>query len=197
MKRNENRKNRNWRNFVVLTLVCMLAATLVGCKTSTAVTPEPSTSEVVSEPVSEPVSEEVSEPVSEEPSEEVISEEVSEEVSNEVEYVNFSDYMELSEYLKKYDKTIIVQYNFGEEGSPQAIIPNGGYYTITEEEIIAIIPNKEVSNVQSNVNFVVIEPGIEGWIIYFHTTGTDLETSFTVNYADGTSEDFTIYVTVE
>ena len=63
--------------------------------------------------------------------------------------------------------------------------------------MIAIIPNKEVSNVQANVNYIIIEPSMVGWSIYFDTTGTDLETSFTVNYADGTSEDFTIYVTVE
>lgn len=195
MKRKENKSNRN-RSLVVLLVLCAMFASLVaGCNKPVAENSEPSTP--TSEVESEVVSEEVSEPVSEEPSEEVISEEVSEEVSNEVEYVNFSDRDELLEYLQKYNRTIIVQYNFGEEGSPQAIIPNGGYYTITEEETIRIIPNKEVSNVQSNVNFVVIEPGMSGWIIYFHTTGTDLEVSFTVNYADGTSEDFTIYVTVE
>ena len=180
---------------VILKLVAgvLLVVGLTGCKEAEGTTPEATSSEVVSEVISEEVSEEVSE----EESEDVASEEVAEEESNEVEYVNFSDRNELLEYLQKYDRTIIVQYNFGEEGSPQAIIPNGGYYTITEEETITIIPNKEISNVQSNVNFVVIEPGMSGWIIFFHTTGTDLEVSFTVNYTDGTSEDFTIYVTVE
>lgn len=179
--------------FIILCFGLLLA----GCKEAEGTTPEATSSEMVSEVETEVIFEEVSEEVSEEESEDVVSEEVAEEESNEVEYVNFSDRDELLEYLQKYDRTIIVQYNFGEEGSPQAIIPNGGYYTITEEETITIIPNKEISNVQSNVNFVVIEPGMSGWVIFFHTTGTDLEVSFTVNYTDGTSEDFTIYVTVE
>ena len=120
MKRNENRKNCNWRNFVVLTLVCMLAVSLVGCKTSVAVTPEPSTSEVVFEPISEPASEEISEPVSEEP-----SEEVSEEAAEEVEVVNFSNTTDLLEYINGFNKTTIVEFNFSQTGSSQSIIPNG------------------------------------------------------------------------
>ena len=187
MTKKENRTIN--RSLVVLLVVAMFAILLVGCKKPAEEPPVPSTSEVISEVVSE----EVSEPVSEE----VVSEEVSEEISNEVEYVNFSNYAELSEYLKKYDETTIVYCDFSEEGSPQAIIPNGGYYTIEEGKIIAIISNKAVSEVKANVNYIIIESSMVGWSIYFDTTGTDLETSFTVNYADGTSEDFTIYVTVE
>lgn len=181
------------RKSIVLALCLMLLMLFVGCGKEVAVEePTPPTSEVVSEVVSE----EVSEIVSEEPSE-VVSEEVSEEESNEVEYVNFSNVNELLEHLEKYDRTTIVQYNFSEEGAPQAIIPNGGHYTIKEGTLISVIPNKEITDVQANVGHIVVEPSMTGWIIYFSTTGTDLETSFTVNYADGTLEDFTIYVTVE
>lgn len=199
MKRNENRKNRNWRNFVVLTLVCMLAATLVGCKTSTAVTPEPSTSEVVSEPVSEPVSEEVSEPVSEEPSEEVVSEEVSEEPVEEVEIVNFSNAKELANYAKGLNKTTMIEYDFSEDGNSQAIIPNGAKYTLQFTNKLDVVSNKEILNIETSLDYISTSenPLIGTWLVFIDTTGTDLEVSFTVNYADGTSEDFTIYVTVE
>lgn len=180
---------------VVVLLLAMITTTAVGCGKPNAQKDPSDTSEVVSEVSS---TSEVSESTSEELStEEVVSEEVSEEVSNEVEYVNFSNVNELLEYLEKYNRTTIVQYDFSEDGNPQAIIPNGGYYTIKEGRTIRIIPNKEVYNVQSNADFFVINSAKIGWAIYFKTTGTDLETSFTVNYADGTSEDFTIYVTVE
>lgn len=92
--------------FIIITCVSLL---LIGCKETEGTTPEASSSEVESEVISEEVSEEVSE----EESEDVASEEVAEEESNEVEYVNFSDHDELLEYLQKYDRTIIVQYNFG------------------------------------------------------------------------------------
>ncbi len=195
MKRNENRKNRNWRNFVVLTLVCMLAATLVGCKTSTAVTPEPSTSEVVSEPVSEPVSEEVSEIVSEEPSEEVVSEEFVEEV----EIVKYSNADELLEYVDSLNKTTIVEYNFGEEGSSQAIIPNGEKYTMQMGNILRVIPNKEAIQIEPNVEYIdIMEPARPNvWGIVINSTGSDVEVSCTIKYSDGTEEDIIVYVTNE
>lgn len=181
------------RRSIVLVLCLMLLMVLAGCGKEVVEENSTSpTSEVVSEVVSEEVSEEVSEVVSEEP-----SEEVSEEESNEVEYVNFSNVNELLGHLEKYDRTTIVQYNFSEEGAPQAIIPNGGYYTINEGSSIRIIPNKEVNDVKANVPYISIEVAITGWAIDVQTTGEDLEVSFTVNYADGTSEDFTIYVTVE
>ena len=73
MKRNENRKKRNEKNYVALALICMIAVAFVGCKEPEAVSTETSTVEPVSEPASEVVSEEVSEDISEEVVEEVYS----------------------------------------------------------------------------------------------------------------------------
>ncbi|MBE5886414.1 MAG: hypothetical protein E7284_08450 [Lachnospiraceae bacterium] len=180
-----------------VSIIISFGLLLTGCKDTEGTVPEASTSEVASEAVSEVISEEVSEEVFKEESEDVVSEEVYEEEGKEVEYVNFSNVDELLEHLEKYDRTAIVQYNFSEEGSSQAIIPNGGYYTIKQGTMITIIPNKEVANVQENVGYIIIYEGMRGWNIDIETIGTDLEVSFTVNYTDGTSEDFTIYVTVE
>lgn len=200
MKRNENRKNRNWRNFVVLTLVCMLAVTLVGCKTSTAVTPEPSTSEVVSEPASEPVSEEVSEPVSEEPSEEVVSEEVSEpEIIDGVQMVYCESYEEMEPYFEGLENAVVVVFKFSVAEKGQAILYNGAHYTMEENFFMRIQSPKAVEYINSDAEYVRIVTQQDGEEIQFimkvETTGTDIEVPITIKYTDGTEEILTVYIT--
>ena len=193
MKRNENKSNRN-RSLVVLLVLCaMLAVTLVGCKKPATENPAPSTSEVVSEEVSEPVSE----PVSEEPSEEVVSEEVSEEAAEEVEVVNFSNTTELLEYINGFNKTTIAEFNFSQAGSSQSIIPNGSKYTMQLGNMIGVMPFKEVDIIEANSDNISIMSPMEAniWMVFINETGTDIEVSCTIKYADGTEEDITVYVT--
>lgn len=168
---------------------------LTGCKDAEETVPEASSSEAVSEVISEEVSEEVSEAESEA----VASEKMSEEIVEDVVIVNFSNSKELIEYVNGYNKTTIVEYNFSEEGSSQSIIPNGSKYTMQMGNILMIVSIKEVSNVESSIDYITtMENTLSNtWAVYIDTAGTDLEVSFTVNYTDGTSEDFTIYVTVD
>ena len=183
------------RKSIVLVLCLILMTIFVGCGKEVAVEePTPPTSEVVYEVVSE----EVSEPVSEEPSE-VVSEEVSEETVEEVEVINFSNAKELINYAKGLNKTTIVEYDFSEDGNSQAIIPNGANYTLQTGNTLYVVSNKEILSVDASLDYVLISenPLLDNWVLYIDNTGTDIEVSFTVNYADGTSEDFTIYVTVE
>ncbi len=194
MKRKENKSNRN-RSLVVLLVLCaILSVTLIGCKKPAAENPAPSTP--TSEVESEVVSEEVSEPVSEEP-----SEEVSEEVSTEVEFFNFADKYEMMAYLKKLNQTTIVDYDFTER-TEQAIIPNGGKYTFEgDNNMLSVVSiNKTITDIEAHNNYFYPQESAVGdgiWRLFIETTGTDMEVSFTVMYDDGTSEDFTIYVTKE
>ena len=192
MKKNENKKTNRNRSLVALLVLCaLLAVTLVGCKKPVAEKPSPTTSEVVSEVVSE----EVSEPVSEEPSEEVVSEETVEEV----EIVNFTNSKELIEYAKSLNKTTMIEYDFSEDGNSQAIIPNGAKYTMQLRNALDVVSNKEIVSIDTTLDYIRTSenPLVGTWLVFIETTGTDVEVSFTVNYADGTSEDFTIYVTLE
>lgn len=177
---------------LVLSVVCFIL--LMGCNDSDAVNNETVATEVESEAVSEVVEE-----ISEEENGTETSEENSLKTVEEIEYANCADIDEFIEYLKQYDGVIITNYSFAEEGRPQVLIPNGGYYTISEDDVIWIIPNnKEVMDVQSITTYYFeIEPSIVGWAIHFYDVGEDQETSFVVNYADGTSEEFTLYITVE
>lgn len=193
MKRKENKSNRN-RSLVVLLVLCAMLA-LVGCKKPETEEPVTSTPEVESEVVSE----EVSEPISEEPSEEVVSEEVSEETVEEVEIVNFSNAKELVNYAKGLNKTTMIEYDFSEDGNSQAIIPNGAKYTMQLRNALDVVSNKEIVSIDTTLDYIRTSenPLVGTWLVFIETTGTDVEVSFTVNYADGTSEDFTIYVTLE
>lgn len=200
MKRNENRKNRNWRNFVVLTLVCMLAATLVGCKTSTAVTPEPSTSEVVSEPVSEPVSEEVLEPVSEEVSEEVVAEPTDEEKIEEIMLGTYENMPKVIDAMKEADisepKIIIMNAN---EMKLRGIFADGAYCTKHEGDVVVLYcPNKidTVSVVPTDITAVDTR---YDYSYALSITGqyTDFEVPVTITDVDGNVYELTFYVTTE
>ena len=137
-----------------------------------------------------------------------IGEDVS--LSQEVEILNYDNYDAFIDYLKSFNQTIIADYHFTEK-SEQAIIPNGAKYTLKGESDpaallggktdgsvvydLAVIPTgRKIKSITTNVDYIsVIESDI--CFIIIETVGTDLEVSFTVNYEDGTSEDFTIYVT--
>ena len=176
---------------VVVLLLAMITTTAVGCGKPNAQKDPSDTSEVVSEVISE----EVSEPVSEEPSEEVVSEEPVEEV----EIVNFTNSKELIEYAKSLNKTTIIEYDFSEDGNSQAIIPNGANYKLQFTNMLGVVSNKEILSVETSLDYIkTSENPLAGtWVVFIGITGTDIEVSFTVNYADGTSEDFTIYVAVD
>lgn len=137
-----------------------------------------------------------------------IGEDVS--LSQEVEILNYDNYDAFMDYLKSFNQTIIADYHFTEK-SEQAIIPNGAKYTLKGESDatallagetdvpvvydLAVIPTgRKIKSIKTNVDYIsVIESDI--CFIIIETVGTDIEVSFTVNYEDGTSEDFTIYVT--
>ena len=141
---------------------------------------------------------------------------IGEDVSlpQEVEILSFDNYDAFMDYLKPFHQTIIADYNFSEK-TEQAIIPNGAKYTLKGEsdvtavlagevdipvvyEIAVISTGRMIKDITTNVDYIsVTEPSDFSNIcfIYIETVGTDLEVSFTVNYEDGTSEDFTIYVT--
>lgn len=179
-------------NVLLVLVMVVFVATLAGCKKTSAVVDKPVASETVS-------SEEVSEEVSEEPSEEV-SEEVSEEPSEEtkeVEEVNFSNANEVVEHFKEINEVAIVECNFAQEGSSQFVIPNGSNYTMQMGKSLMLIPSKEVNSIESNVENVTIrESAVKGtWLAVIFTTGTDIEVSATIKYADGTEEDILLYVT--
>lgn len=175
----------------VLSILCYVL--LLGCNDSDVANDETVTTEVESEAVSEVVEE-----ISEEENGAEISEENSLKTVEEIEYANCTNGDEFIEYLKQYDGVIIAHFNFSEAGRPQVIIPNGESYTIPEEEVMFIIPNnKEVTDVQNITYNCEIDPSMVGWSIYFYDVGEDQETSFVVNYADGTSEEFALYITVE
>lgn len=179
-------------NVLLVLVMVVFVATLAGCKKTSAVVDKPVASETVS-------SEETSSEVSEEPSEEV-SEEVSEEPSEEtkeVEEVNFSNANELVEHFKSTNETAIVECNFSQTGSSQFVIPNGSNYTMQMAKSLMIIPAKEVSTIESNVDNVKIgeTPTEYLWLAVILTTGTDIEVSATIKYADGTEEDILLYVT--
>ncbi len=194
MKRNKNRKNRNWRNFAVLTLVCMLVATLVGCKESEAVTPEPSTSEVVSEPISEPVYEEVSEIVSEEPSEEIIFEEPSEETMDLTPYSisNGKFIVDLVADMDYDEPKIIV---WGEDAAKE-ILSDGDSYQIEEHDSLCVYCPEEMTNIEVNTDNIVIY-GIEGNRTGFGLSsyGENMEVIFTITDEDGNEYEITVYLT--
>lgn len=176
---------------LVLSVLCF--ALLMGCNDSNEVNNETITTEVESEVVSEVV-----EDISEEDDSVEASEDDSLRTVEEIEYANCTNGDEFIEYLKQYDGVIIAHYSFSEEGRPQVLIPNGAYYTISEGTIIRIIPNnKEVLDVQNITYNYEVYTSMVGWAIDFLDVGEDQETSFVVNYADGTSEEFTIYITVE
>ena len=184
--------NKCWKRLaVVLAVGTVLAVGLVGCNEAEVPEAEVIESEVVSETVSEEVSEEVT---SEAESESV------EEENGGVEYVNFNDKYELMAYLKGLKKTIVIDYDFS-KGTEQAIISNGGKYTLKDDNnmLSVISTNKTITDIEShNKYFYAQEPVTDDgrWSIFIQTTGADLEVSFTVMYDDGTSEDFTIYVTL-
>ncbi|MBE5884863.1 MAG: hypothetical protein E7284_00465 [Lachnospiraceae bacterium] len=174
-----------------LSILCYVL--LLGCNDSDAANNETVTTEVESEAVSEVVEE-----ISEEENGPETSEENSLKTVEEIEYANCTNGDEFIEYLKQYDGVIITNYSFAEEGRPQVLIPNGAYYTISEGESIRIIPNnKEVTDVQNSTYNFELDLTMVGWAIRFWDKGEDQETSFVVNYADGTSEEFTLYITVE
>lgn len=174
-----------------LSILCYVL--LLGCNDSDAANNETVTTEIESEAVSEVVEE-----ISEEENGTETSEENSLKTVEEIEYANCANIDEFIEYLKQYDGVIITDYSFAEEGSPQVLIPNGAYHTIPEGSLISIMPNnKEVADVENITYNCEIDPSPKGWIIYFYDKGEDQETSFVVNYADGTSEEFTLYITVE
>ncbi len=177
---------------LVLSVLCFVL--LMGCNDSDAANNETVTTEVASEVVSEVVEE-----ISEEEDSVEASEDNSLRTVNEIEYANCTSYDEFTEYLKQYDGVIIADYNFSEEDSPQVLIPNGAYHTIPEGSLISIMPNnKELADVENITYNCEIEPAMDDeWIIHFWDVGEDQETSFVVNYADGTSEEFTLYITVE
>lgn len=183
--------NKCWNRLaVVLAVGTVLAVGLVGCNETEVPEAEVIESEVVSETVSEEVSEEVT---SEAESESV------EEENGGVEYVNFNDKYELMAYLKGLKKTIVIDYDFS-KGTEQAIISNGGKYTLKDDNnmLSVISTNKTITDIEAhNKYFYAQEPVTDDgrWSIFIQTTGTDLEVSFTVMYDDGTSQDFTIYVT--
>ena len=184
--------NKCWNRLaVVLAVGSMLAVALVGCNEAEV----PETEVIESEVVSETISEEVSE--------EVISEAESESAEEEnggVEYFNFADRYEMMAYLKGLKKTIVIDYDFS-EGTEQAIISNGGKYPLKDDNnmLSVISTNKTITDIKAhNKYFYVLEPLTDDgrWSIFIETTGINLEVSFTVMYDDGTSEDFTIYVTL-
>lgn len=176
---------------LVLSVLCFIL--LMGCNDSDVANNETVTTEVESEAVSEVVEE-----ISEEENGAETSEENSLKTVEEIEYANCANLDEFIEYLKQYDGVIIVQYNFSEEGRPQVLLPNGAYYTISKDDSIRIIPNnKEIEEVQNITYNFVFEPTRTGPAIDFYDVGEDQETSFVINYADGTSEEFTLYITVE
>lgn len=181
---------------LLVVLIVVSAATLAGCKGTSAVDDNPVASETVS-------SEETSSDVSGTPFEEV-SEELSVEVSEdpseetkEVEEVNFSKPDELIEYAKTINDTSIVEYDFSQEGSSQMIIPNGSNYIMGLGNNLYIIPSKEINNIESASDYIVaqksVKPGV--WCMFIYTTGTDIEVSATIKYVDGTKEDILLYVT--
>lgn len=184
--------NKCWNRLaVVLTVGTVLAVGMVGCNETEVPEAEVIESEVVSETVSEEVSEEV---ISEAESESA------EEENGGVEYFNFADRYEMMAYLKGLKKTIVIDYDFS-EGTEQAIISNGGKYPLKDDNnmLSVISTNKTITDIEAhNKYFYVLEPLTDDgrWSIVIETTGIDLEVSFTVMYDDGTSEDFTIYVTL-
>lgn len=131
-----------------------------------------------------------------------------------VEILNFENYDAFMDYLKSFHQTIIADYNFSEKAE-QAIIPNGAKYTLKGEgdvtallagEVdvpivynIEVIPTgRTIKDITPNVDYITVtEPSefTNTCYIDIETVGSDIEVSFTVNYEDGTSEDFTIYVT--
>ncbi len=135
-------------------------------------------------------------------------------LSQEVEIFNFDNFDAFMDYLKSFKQTIIADYSFLEK-TEQAIIPNGSHYTLRGEgdvaavlagegdapivyDITVISTGRTIKDITPNVDYIsVTEPSdvLNICYIYIETTGTDLDVSFTVNYEDGTSEDFTIYIT--
>lgn len=131
----------------------------------------------------------------------------------EVEILNFENYDAFMEYLKPFHQTIIADYNY--EKIEQAIIPNGAKYTLKGKSdvtailagevdvpvvyYIEVIPTgRTIKDITPNVDYITVtEPSefTNTCYIDIEMVGSDLEVSFTVNYEDGTSEDFTIYVT--
>lgn len=183
--------NKCWKRLaVVLVVGTVLAVGLVGCNEAEVPEAEVIESEVVSETVSEEVSEEITSEA---------ESESAEEENGGVEYFNFADRYEMMAYLKGLKKTIVIDYDFS-EGTEQAIISNGGKYTLKDDNnmLSVISTNKTITDIEAhNKYFYAQEPLTDDgrWSIFIETTGIDLEVSFTVMYDDGTSEDFTIYVT--
>ena len=183
--------NKCWKRLaVVLVVGTVLAVGLVGCNEAEVPEAEVIESEVVSETVSEEVSEEITSEA---------ESESAEEENGGVEYFNFADRYEMMAYLKGLKKTIVIDYDFS-EGREQAIISNGGKYTLKDDNnmLSVISTNKTITDIEAhNKYFYAQEPLTDDgrWSIFIETTGIDLEVSFTVMYDDGTSEDFTIYVT--
>lgn len=183
--------NKCWKRLaMVLAVGSMLAVGLVGCNETEVPEAEVIESEVVSETVLEEVSEEVTS--------EAESESVKEETGG-VESVQFSTLDELIEYTAERNQTAIVEYDFSIDGSTQVIIPKGAKYTMLMGERMRVIATKEVESIDANVDGLsVYKESVENvWVVGVLNSGTDMEVSFTVNYKDGTSEDFTIYVTKE
>lgn len=187
MKRNKTEKIVIGKNLIVLTLVCMLAGTLVGCKESEAVTSEPSISEVVSELVSEPVSEEVSE--------EVEAEEPSEEVMDLTPYTdsNGKKAVDLIEDMD-YDDFKVIVWRKGE--GAKTILSYGDSYQIQDEDdlLVLYLPN-EMLDVQSNEHGDLSEINGSCKMFYVIGTGENLEITFTGTDVDGKEYEITIYIT--
>ncbi len=184
-------KNKSLKRLVLVLTVGILLGLVAGCSETEVPEAEVEMSEVVEESISDALSEEVSE---------IVSEDILlEETVEEVEIVKYSNADELLEYVSSLNKTVIVEYNFGEEGGFQAIIPNGEKYTMQMGNILRVIPDKEVLQIESNEEYIdIMEPVRPNvWGIVINTTGSDIEISCTIQYLDGTEEDIIIYVTNE
>ena len=129
--------NKCWKRLaVVLVVGTVLAVGLVGCNEAEVPEAEVIESEVVSETVSEEVSEEITSEA---------ESESAEEENGGVEYFNFADRYEMMAYLKGLKKTIVIDYDFS-EGTEQAIISNGGKYTLKDDNnmLSVISTNKTI-----------------------------------------------------
>ena len=187
MKRNENKSNRN-RSLVVLLVLCaMFASVVAGCNKPVAENPTPSTSEVESEVVSE----EVSEPVSEE----VVSEEISEETMDLTPYTEDNGKFPLDLVNDmNYNEFKVIVWKTGE--GAKTILSNGDSYQIQEDEWLWLYYPNQMQNVQSNMDYVMIDREAER-ICDFHIyeTGESIKVSFTGTDIDGKEYEITFYIT--
>lgn len=124
------------------------------------------------------------------------------DASQEVEIVNYTNYDDFFAYLKERNQTTIVYYNFSSEDNIQAILPNNSKYTLLYEDISMVMfyPNKKVLEIKIDSDYIrymesSTKYGEQIWSITIETTGTDIEVPVTINYEDGTVEEYTVYIT--